>query len=523
MGLDFLIIFKLFFDGVVGLLPTELVEEQSVTLDDEAVYEAVEDSIIDSVRPILGQKNYRVIFRIRGDSFNANINSYATFFRARICADGKEACLILEKDRGEKGFADFVGGGISYKEGDWRLTAGDFLAYFGTGLLLTTPYARSGLNFSGLPEAERTLLNSAQENRNLRGLRFEWSKKGFKAVVLGSCSYRDARLNSDGTVARLNYSGLHNDSATIAGKNQVAQGLGGLMGYYQIANFITGVYLQGIRFTRAFAPQESTESFFGQNLGGASIFLRGGSNNSLGEVEFARSFPGGMAGMARFTINEAEVNAVLAGAVYQRRFFSPAGRRYALTNREARLELRGKLGYRQGSLKVVITGNTQRDYSIDSIPARGEIRVGYDSRPLALKLILGRTYRSEQERTRTTRVELGTGFGPMKSRLILGDEYPELTIGRGRMVVLNTAVQSKDGEFAFTLGGIAISGEGVRVSIPESGVMRSGSSFSSSSSALRGSLTSAFQLKRLGRISGKVGLTHKKIWTWDFGVQLELN
>ncbi|MEO0070636.1 MAG: hypothetical protein ABIK39_00920 [candidate division WOR-3 bacterium] len=498
-------------------MPIELIPDGGVNPDDEAVYETLEDSLI---APYLRANVRRsILFRIRGDSFFSGMKGYASFIRANFLADGKEACLILEKDKGEKSPADFIGGGFSYNWKQWRITAGDFLAHFGTGLILTTPYSRSGLNLSGSAEKKKSLPNSAQENRNLRGIRVDWVSQKWSVVALGSYSPRDARLNPFGTVERLNFSGIHNDSASCAERKQVAQGLGGMLLCYSGLNVHTGISLQGIRFNRIFAPKDSTASFFGQNLAGLSFYCRYGSENKTGELELAHSFPGNGAGMVRFKLNESGINALFTGTVYQKRFFSPAGRRYALTNNKERVELRGTLGYHKGALKLALTGNTYRDYSVDSIPARLEIKTGYESRVLAIKLVLNRTYRLEQSRTRAAKVVISTNWDLIQLQFLFCDEYPEWTIGRGRAVSLNAEVDRNWGKLALGIGWIDISGKGVRVSIPESGPMQIGTSFSSYQSALRLSVCGTLRVIRLRQFAAKLGLTRKDHWQTDIGLQ----
>lgn len=512
--------FLLFLAEVTGLLPLELIPDGGVIPDDEAVYETFEDSLTTPSPTVTIRRN--LLLRIRGDSFSSGMKGYASFIRANLSTDSKEASLILEKDKGESSPADFIGGGISYNWKLWRITIGDFLAHFGTGLLFATPYSRSGLNLAGSVEKKKFLPNSAQENRNLRGIRVDWVSQKWSAVALGSYSPRDARLNPDGTVSRLNFSGIHSDSASFREKGQVAQGLGGILVYYKWLNVHTGILLQGVRFNRMFAPKDSTVSFFGQNLGGLSFYCRYGSDNRTGELELAHSFPGRGAGMVRLTLKEAGVNVLLSGTFYQRRFFSPAGRRYALTNRKERVELRGTLGYHQGPLKLALIGNTYRDYSVDSIPARLEIKTGYESEILAIKLIVNRVYRLDQECTRAVKVAISTHWNLIRLQFLLSDEYPEWTIGRGRAVSLNAEIDRNWGKLALDAGWIDISGKGVKVSIPESGTMRIGTSFSSYQSALRLSICSALRIIRLGQFAAKLGLTRKDHWQPDIGLQLQL-
>lgn len=512
------------FLAVGYFMPFELVPDRQLTPDDEEVYEQVEDSLIKIERfTTKAPSRSHLLIRFRVDSIRKGIAEPGNFIRLNLSKKNQEACIIIEKDVGEKQIADFWGGGFSFKRGEWRFTFGDFLLHFGRGLIFSTPSARSGFSEVGFGQKENVLARSAQENRNLRGLRIDRTFQRFTFTCLGSYSPRDATLNADGTIARLKFCGVHRDSVSLKEKGQAAQMLVGLIAQIRGNERVSaGLAVQGIRFNRPFAPDDSAYSFYGQNLGALSLFLKAGAGGRSGGLELATSLPDAIAVSAVVAVKEAGMNAVLGGSVYSARFFSPAGRAYGLSRRFSRAEVNAHFGYHQGGFSAAVEGNTRRDYLTDSIPARLQFRTGYESKPLQLRFILGERFRAEDEQSRSARIEIETGWRIVMMRLAFGDEYPLNSVGRGRIAELNIRTEASPVDISLTGVLIDITGKGIRVYASESGVMRVGTGFTSGESAQRLSITAAVKIKELGRLGAKLGFTHKDDWQPDFAMQVEV-
>jgi len=512
------------FLALISLPPFELIPDWQITPDDEEVYQLVEDSLFDLERFSLQTPiRSHFLLRLRSDSIPEGFAEPAGFLRLNLLRRNQEACVIIEKDAGEKQFADFWGGGLTLKTRGWRLTFGDYLLHFGRGLIFSSPYARSGFTETGLGQSENVLARSAQENRNLRGFRIDRGSQRFRFSFVGSYSLRDATVNPDGTIARLRFSGMHRDSVSLREKGKATQMLAGSIAQMQVSERLSaGLAIQGIRFNRRFAPEDSVYSFSGQNLGAVSLFLKAGVRSRSGEVEIASSGFGAIAASARVAVNEAGVNAAIAGSVYAARFFSPAGRAYALGRRLSRAEVNARVGYQQAGFFAAIEGNTHRDYLTDSIPGRLQFRTGYESKPVHVRFILGKRFDAEDERSRNSRIEIDTGWRVLTMRLTLGDEYCEGSSSRGRVAGLNIRSEIKSVDICFTGTLIDILGNGMRISAPESDVMRLGAVFSSKESAQRLSIAAAVKMKGLGRIGAKLALTHKEDWQPDFAMQAEV-
>ncbi len=503
-----------------SVLPLELIPELPLNPDDEAVYQTVEDSLATTERE--RPRTVKLLVRYRTDSLGTGFSGSAGFVRVQIRTRERSAVFLLDKDVGEANPVDFIGGGIALTAGRWRISGGDLVFDFGRGLLFSGPQRRSRFNL--VPESFDVLTQSAQENRNLRGVMVDCFLSGMTVTALATYSLRDARLNPDGTIARLNFSGVHDDSSAIADRAQAGQLLLGASGRYfdRWGRFEVGSGGQWVRFNRDFAPTDSTDSFYGRSLGGISVYFRFGSVQRSGEIEVVRSFPGGFAGAARIRLRERGVNGVLGGAVYQERFFAPAGRVYSLARRKSRMELSGRLDYETGPLGIGLTGNTHRDYFTDSIPAKVEIDFRYESRPVRLRLVLDRKYRMETERSRATMVEMETGWRWWRCWVFLGDEYAEHSQGQGKTVGINMKVRLGITEWAASGARFFISGDGVRMTVPEFGPMRVGSSYSSGQSGWRLSFIGVVRVKERFRLGAKMGWSYQQNWVPDFGLQLEM-
>jgi len=500
----------------------ELVPEWQMTPDDEEVYERIEDSLVQTEdRHAPTRTSYRLLWRLRADSLIQRFDNLASFIRINLLRPNQQANIILEKDAGERNIADFWGGGFSLSQRGWRWTFGDFLCHFGRGLLFSAPDARSG--FTLTDTSTMLLARAALENRNLRGLRIDRTSSRFALSLLGSYSLRDARLNADGTIARLKFSGFHGDSSALKEKAVAGQLLTGLTARMTVQQHLAvGMAIQGVRFNRRFAGTASTASFFGQNLAGVSIFLVAGTKGKRGEIEVTRSLPGSFALGAQVVVNEGGVRSKISGAVYQAGFYAPAGRVYALTNRLFRAELTLQAGYERAGFSIQFEGRTLRDYKNDSIPGRLQFRAGYETPPLKVKLISGTRFYSEREVRRNSTIELDANWRIINTKIILGDEYPFSAPARGRMAVLYISVRTRQIDISVTGAVVDIKGSGVTINVPESGVMRVGASFSIGETAQRLSLALALRIKRLGRLGVRFALTHRQDWNPDFGFQMEL-
>lgn len=175
------------------------------------------------------------------DSLRAGTIGLRTLNRLELQSKGVRAVVLTEKDKGESNEFDFLSAGAELDVSRTRVTLGDFTAGFGQGLVFSAPHWRSSL-LDGTDRAGRNvrLVSSAVEGSYLRGGSVEAMSGRWDACALVSYAGRDARLNEDGTVERLSGSGLHDDSASMAGRNAVKEATAGFGAEYRGSRIATG-------------------------------------------------------------------------------------------------------------------------------------------------------------------------------------------------------------------------------------------------------------------------------------------
>ena len=210
-----------------------------------------------------------VVSRAAIDSVGVGSLGPRVFNRVELRSGRTRVVALTEKDRGEASAFDFLSGGAQVPIGRARITLGDFVVGFGQGLVLSAPQWRSSfLDGSGGPNRAIRLLSSAAEASFLRGGAVEVAAGSWNASLLGSHTGRDARLNADGTVSRLVGSGVHDDSASLAGRDAVREATAGLSTSYSGNRSGPGL-LQDTRITVVRSPRPTPPAL----LPGASWWL----------------------------------------------------------------------------------------------------------------------------------------------------------------------------------------------------------------------------------------------------------
>lgn len=488
--------------------------------DEEDFYEAIEDSLAQlETGAYQVPRVYRFLLRAGSDSLSGGLVGARGFVRLRGCTERRELVLLIDKDKDEKDWADFISGGVSFANDKWRLSVGDFVAFFGRGLILSAPSLRAGFRWNLFIEPKGSLAQTAQENRNLRGVRLDYSFGSLGTAVFGSYALRDALLNSDGTVYKLSFSGVHDRSSIV---NKVGQKLVGGFVNYHFKKIKIGGAGYWIKYDEQFSPPDSLWSFYGQTLGVLSCCFVLGNAFRYWEMEVARSSSGAMAAGVQAGLDTVGIRARVGGTVYQARFFSPAGRVYSLTGRHARFDLNGKIDYKLKLFQFGLEGNTQRDYLTDSIPARLDVTAAFEYNGIQIRCFLGRIYRMEQERYRRARVEINTKRSRTEIGLLIEDRYADFSDGQGVLIVLNTRVKVVGLDTHFAVSRFIILGSGVLMTVPEPGVMRLMSGYSSRKSGWRFVFAGYLRRDKVKRVGFKFGASKTDGWKFDLSGQLEL-
>jgi hypothetical protein len=342
--------------------------------------------------------------------------------------------------------------------------------------------------------------------------------------LLGSYAGRDARLNGDGSVSRLVGSGLHDDSTSLAGRNAVHEATAGLSASYHGSRAGVGFVVEHSQYSRAFAPQDSAGSFAGNQLlvAGVNAECRTG-HYELG-VEMAGSGGSGLAGAFDVTGGWPDFDTRFSLRGRQARFFVPHGRWTSLANTKDRLDASGRLRWHHAGSSVSLSGNTYRDFELDSVPAKLELRLGQELSMLDMALSLGMRYRLDQEPSRTARAELGARAGrATTARLVLADAYPVRSDSRGAMAAILLTQGFGSAELGLAAARIAVDGTGVTMYLHEPGAGRIGSSFSSSVSCWRLAAGCGIRIGRWLRLGVKAGCAWKPQAVIDGAAQLEID
>ncbi len=485
----------------------------------------------EAIRPFLrigsGHRTWtgRVVSMSGIDSVGAGAAGLRMLNRLELRSGNAQVAALIEKDRGEASALDFLSAGAEFGLGRIRAVLGDFTAGFGQGLVFSAPQWRSSLlDGPGRRGRNTRLVRSAVEASYLRGGAIDVAAGGWNACGFGSYTGRDARLNDDGTVGRLTRSGVHNDSASLAGRNAVRDLTAGFGAGYGRNRFGVGLVAGYSTYSRTFAPSESAGSFSGKDLLAAGV----NAECRLGQYELRGEFAGssgkGLAGAFELTGGWPDFDARVSLRGRQARFFAPHGRWSSLTGTGDRLDAAGRLGWHRLGSSISVSGNTYRDFELDSVPARLELRLGQELGRVNLALTLGVRYQAEQERRRTAKAEVGLRVAPRTlARLVVTDIYPEKSTSRGTMAACLLAHRFGSAELGVTAARIAVSGTGVTMYTPEPGAGRIGSSFSSSVSCWRIAAGCGVNVWKWLRLGLKTGCAWKPQPVLDAAAQLDIH
>ncbi|MSR82103.1 MAG: hypothetical protein EXS58_04155 [Candidatus Latescibacteria bacterium] len=156
--------------------------------------------------------------RLRGQGAPGRTRQYQ-----RLTWKGRrqEAHLLVERDPGERHWADFAAGYYHWCHPTRPLafTAGDLRPGFGQGLV----FGRSGGRGAPFPALRQDRQNpgyrASGENDALRGLALDGRAGSWEVVVLAGRAGRDARMGKEGQVISLPTSGLHRTRTEKTGQD----------------------------------------------------------------------------------------------------------------------------------------------------------------------------------------------------------------------------------------------------------------------------------------------------------------
>jgi hypothetical protein len=464
------------------------------------------------------------VLRARADSLPAGWLGGAYFARVRVSSGPWSGFALAEKDAGETSVFDCTAFGGAWQGSHARVALGDFTFGAGQGLVYSAP-SRLGSDWAG-PSGQWQFSSGqpgyAPEPVRLRGISGQYSLGRWTIAAFGSRAYRDARLNADGTALRLVIEGTHDDSAARASRNTVRELSSGAAGGFRWPGGVVVATAGFSGFSRVFAPSDSASGFYGTTVADASVSTRLQLDDYVLAAEVAGASTGGFAVAARVDGEWPGLAVSVAATDRRGRYFAPHGRWSSTTVGADRLNVTGRLVYRPGWFEAGLGGGTYYNYETDSIPARLDLWTAAHLGQLVVGVKAGRRLRADAATSRTAacNVEYRPGRAS-RLRVVLADEYPEQTSGRGRMAAVLADWRSRAVTLALSGERFDISGSGVTMSVSEPGPMRTGASYSTNSSCWRAAGSVSYSPWSGGRIGLRSGCTWRPSPTLDLSAQIE--
>lgn len=448
---------------------------------------------------------------------------WRTGARALVERGAWQAAAGLEKDAGEMDFTDAVALGLRYRSPAVTIVAGDHVVDCGEGLVLASGRRGGSRVRSGFTGTDLRLVLASPETRHLRGVAAAAGTGLWRVTGSFSDQRCDAALRPDGTVERLLGSGLHDDSAARVARGQLGEAARTVAMNCGNTRFGVTAAAQWLSFDRAFAPRESVESFSGRNLGVGTVAASGTVGSHSFGVEVARAGTGGSAAAVSLSGEWPALTLGARAAVRQRAFFAPHGRWTAMTGRSDRVDAAGRIRYDVGGFDVSVSANTYREYADDSLPARVELVLGHRSAPVAIDMMLARSFRGEQGRNRSARLRSEVAIGSEYALgLVLANEHRELADGDGLMGALLARAGAGRLRFEAAAAGFRVMGTGITMTLDEPSAARVGSSFSASHSCWRTSAAVGLRPFPGCRVGLRAGISWQEPPVPDVSGQVEL-
>ncbi len=465
------------------------------------------------------------MFRAAVDSFAGPGHRPTLFTRAQVSNGPWQAAGVVEKDRCEPNWFDFVGGSLQFRSSRFRAVLGDLTLGSGRGLVLSSASRRgsSWLNEKAWAKGQLEFPVSATEGSGLRGFGLEASKTGLGALGWVATSARDARLNPDGSVERVRTDGRHVDSAARAEKGTLTEHSAGAVVRVRWQKVQLGASGMRVAYNRPFVARDSACAFFGRDLSVGGVSLEWLTQGYAVGAELAATSSRRVAGALEVSGNRRGVAAGMNLRGRGHGFFSPHGRWSSTTSSGGRLDGSVRFGYRARGFGANCRANSYRDFEFDSLPARLAVDIGQRVGWLRARLELGRVFRAGEGRCHSSQLkfELEPETGG-RVILVLADEHPELRPGRGLAVGLMAFLRRRWFSGGVSVARFVITGSGITMSAVEPGVMRAGGSFHTACTGWRTAAGAGISMVGPGRLGLKVGCTWSPGPNLDAAAQLEL-
>jgi hypothetical protein len=502
-------------------------------VDDLLSIKDLDEELLDRVRPFLTVKrkpiNKSAEIRIRAvsDSFDFNHELKDWSINNRIKANyGKFGLVLLnDKDFFETNLLDFYGLSLSYSDQREQLIIGDYLLGFGNGLLFSKPFYNylAAKSFGGFEPKELSSLTSPIENNALFGLAYKQILGEFSLSSYLSSYRLDAEIDSNGIVKKIDYTGRHTDSTSIANKDKLREDLIGARFCRKIASWRVGVSCYHTRYNHPFAPEDSTNSFYGNQLTLLGIDGSGIIGNYYLTTELAYSLGFGFGFVCGILGDWKPLRVSLNLTDNQKDFYSPHGSSYSLANKKDNLSGNFNLSYDFYHFRFLIFGSTKTDFIVDSLPAKIETGIERKEGKLKIGLIYKRTLKDDVGKTQGTKLDLSYDF--FKNFTIgfrLEDRQSLTKTGRGILFRFSGDLSYHNFDYTGRIYWFEVTSSDSRIFAYEPFFSGLGGNEAFSDKGIRHYSFIAYNTK-LVKTGLKIGITKKDKTSLDLGIQIEVH
>ena len=383
-------------------------ELQLVEGMDELLFNKIRLFLLVRTKPL--KKKIEIRNRTINDSFTFNneFKDWGISNRIKVKYSNFDLVFQTDKDALESSLIDFYSIGVSYTTKQDRLIIGNYLLGFGQGLVFSKPYYNyvATKAFSGLKTRELSLLTSALENNSLFGLAYNRNFNNFSFAGFLSSNRLDAELESNEFIEKIIYTGKHIDSLSLTNKDKLREDLIGTRIKYKIGSWLLGFSGFHNRYCHLFAPEDSTNSFYGDRLTILGFDGSGVIGHYFWQSEIAYSFGSGL-GISCGLIGDwkpLRVSVNLTGT--QKNFYSPHSRSYSLINKKDNLSSNLNLQYDFYRFRLIFNGSTKTDFVVDSLPAKIESGIERKEGKLKIRIIYKRTLKDDISKNQGTKLDL---------------------------------------------------------------------------------------------------------------------
>jgi len=502
-------------------------------VDDLLSVKGFDDELLDKIRPFLTikrkpiSKSVELKIRAVNDSFahNNELKDWSIYNRVKANYGRFGFVLLADKDALETNPLDFYGISLSYSNKREQLVIGNYLLGFGNGLLFSKPFYNylAAKSFGGFETKELSPLTSSLENTSLFGLAYKQTLGEISMSGYLSSNRLDAEIDSNGIAKKINYNGKHTDSTSIAIKDKLREDLIGARFSRKISTWRIGVSCYHTRYNHPFAPEDSTNSFYGNQLtllgiNGAGIL---GNYYLTAELAYSLGFGFGFACGILGDWQPLKVSLNLNGN--QKDFYSPHSGSYSLANKKDNLSGNFNLNYDFYQFRFLIYGSTKTDFILDSLPAKIETGIEHKEGKLKIGLSYKRTLKDDVSKSQGTKLDLSYDFFKNFTVGFRFEDRQSLTkTGRGMLFRLSSDFSYHNFDYTGRIYWFEVTSSDFRVFAYEPGFSGLGGNKSFSDKGIRLYSFISYNANPI-KLGLKIGMMKTAKLKFDLGSQIEIH